>query len=544
MRQTLLTVVVGFIVVASPLPAVAQPAAKRPAQTVDAAARAAILRARQAQAAQRAFRAGLTMTTHELPSGTPVTEVESVRFVYVAPDRYRYLQTSGTQVTDMVKIGKETWSRNNGLWEPGMDSSIWRTFQSPPSIDAVGYRLTEARTLPPDELNGIRCARYQYALAKGDETWRVTMWVAATLPIKYRAATTVIGKGTWTWEIVYDNTLTVERPPAGPECAAGSDCLDFPRAAPRPAPVAAPDRSPRDVVVAWLLAPSTEDALKFLPETTAETWRIVRRSLGRAPGAAHVARMIDLSLAPGPTVTATGATGATRGQPVNGVAFFGGRALDITFDRDEITDDRTIVHLHADLGVEPRVAGRVELLRGEPGWRIVAADIGPEIRYSHLDKPNPVSAIADRVLQPLQQARASGRRVQAIGVLRAVLSAQIVFEAANGGLAGPLECLTAPRTCLATYPADAPAPLGDRNVSATGYTATFVAGAAPSAEELRQSRASARSLKSWAYVLAPIDASVGQESLCVDSTQRICTFTGAATLARAGACPASCVTLK
>src|SRR5688572_15752316 len=110
------------------------------------------------------------MTTHELPSGAASTEVSSARFVYVAPDRYRYWETSGTTVTERVKIGKETWFRHDKLWEPDMDSSIWRTFRSPPSIDAAGYRLTEARRLPPVELNGIRCARYQYAVAKRDET--------------------------------------------------------------------------------------------------------------------------------------------------------------------------------------------------------------------------------------------------------------------------------------------------------------------------------------------------------------------------------------
>jgi hypothetical protein len=543
MRQTLPAVIVGFLVAACPLSAVAQPAARRPAQVVDAVARAAILRAQRAQAAQPAFRAGLTMMAHERPGGA-ATEASNATFVYVAPDRYRFSETTIATVTEQVKIGSETWSRHTGQpWEPGMDSSIWRIFRSPPSIDATGYRLTEARTLQPVELNGVRCARYQYAVTKDDETWRVTMWVAANLPIKYRAATTFMGNGTWTWEIVYDSALTVERPPAGPDCAAGADCLGAGRRiSPGPDPAAIRRGDPRDVVVAWLLAPTTEDALRFLPESTAETWRILRGSLGSAPGARHTVRMIDLSLAPGPTIAATGATGAAKGRPVNGVAFFGGRALDITFDRDEISGDRAVVHLHADVGVDPPVAGRVELLRDDAGWRIAVADIGPEIRYSYLDKPNPVSAVADRVMQPLRLARASGRRASAIGVLRAVISAQLTFEEINGGFAGPLECLTEPRACLANYAGEPPLPRG--NAAAAGYAATFVAGPAPSAAELSRSRASARSLKSWAYVFTPNDESQGQESLCADATQRICTFTGAATLARAGACPASCVDIK
>lgn len=544
MRQILLGGVLGLVFVAGPVPAVAQPAARRPAQTVDAASRAAILRAQQAQAAQRAYSVGLTMTTTERPDGIAPVEMASSRLVHVAPDRYHHWETSGVFPHELVKIGTEIWSRNDARsWKPEMDASTWGVLRSPPALDAPGYRVTEAIRSAPAEVNGIRCARYQYALAKGDETYRVTMWVSPTLnlPIKYTATGTLVGKGLWTWEIVYDSALTVERPVDGATCAPGSDCQGFrARIQPRPGPVPTPDASPREVVAAWLLAPTMDDALKFLIASTAETWRIVRA--GYAVRSGHLTRMMDLSLVPGPTLAATGATGRVRGQPVSGVGFFGGRVLDVTFDRDEITADRAIVHLHAEVGLVQPVAGQVELVRGEAGWRIAAADIGPEIRHSYLDKPNAVSAVVERVMLPLQRARTSMLRAQAIGALRAVSNAQNTFEDANAGFGGPLECLTAPRTCLPTYPADSPPPLGE--VTAQGYTPTFVAGASPSAAELRQTRASARSLKSWAYVLVPIDTSAGQESLCIDSTARMCTFTGAATLALGGACPASCVDLK
>jgi hypothetical protein len=190
----------------------AQTRAEQPAEGVDAAARAAILKAQQAQARQRAYSVGLT-TRQAGQTGVG-------RLVYVAPDRYHYRDMLTVLLTEMVRVGKEDWSRNAGdAWTPsGLASSrMFREFQSPPRIDAEDYRVTEARTLPPAEVNGTTSATYQYVVARDDETWRVTMWVQPplNLPVKYRASVERGGdRSTQTWEIVYDDTLTVPKPAA------------------------------------------------------------------------------------------------------------------------------------------------------------------------------------------------------------------------------------------------------------------------------------------------------------------------------------------
>lgn len=301
--------------------------------------------------------------------------------------------------------------------------------------------------------------------------------------------------------------------------------------------------TPREVIVAWLLAPTTEEASSFLITLTARHWALMRSLHAGDPKARLVLERMDLALTPGPVIAATGAKGRTRGRPVNGVTFFGGRVFSVTFDRDEIAATHAVVHVQADLGDDQPVPGTVELLREPAGWRIAAVDIGADIRHSFRDEPSAVSGIARRHLLTLAKAQASVRYAQAIGLLRVVQRAQETFADINGGFAAPLECLVAPRACLASYPADSPAPLPS-SPSTQGYTPTFVNGAPPSAAELNQARAASRSLKTWAFVLTPTDASVAALSLCTDSTWRMCTFSGPASSASGGACPASCVNLQ
>lgn len=199
--------------------------AGEPAQGVDATARAAVQKAQDAQARQRAYRVDETSRGRESTSS---------KLVYVAPDQYHHRETtSPTRNDEIIMIGRDGWLKSRGrAWEPApLDLTITlRALRSPPSIDAAGYRVTVTRALPPSELNGATTATYEYAVERDKETWRITMWVTTpgNLPVKYRAEADHDGrKSVQTWEIVYDDSLTVESPAAQVACRTGEQCLDF-----------------------------------------------------------------------------------------------------------------------------------------------------------------------------------------------------------------------------------------------------------------------------------------------------------------------------
>lgn len=229
----------ALMAAAGPDPAMGQTRATQPVQRVDAASRAAILTAQQAQARQRAYSVGLTTTTS--------TQTDTGRLVFVAPDRYHYRDINTRLLTELVRVGKEDWHRDSGgSWQAGSLAStrMFREFQSPPGVDAEGYRVTEARTLPSVEVNGITSTTYQYVVAKDDETWNVTMWVSPplNLPAKYRASLDRGGdRSTQHWEIVYDATLTVPNPAAEVVCRTGAACLELGEAFAREVPERAAD---------------------------------------------------------------------------------------------------------------------------------------------------------------------------------------------------------------------------------------------------------------------------------------------------------------
>ncbi len=138
------------------------------AQVVDAASGAAIQKAQEAQARQRAYRVAGTSRTNETNSWS---------LVYVSPDRYHYKETTGPALQDeIIMTGGEGWlnETRKKAWEPAIfDHSrmLREEFRSPPSIDAAGYRVTSVRALPASEVNGATAATYEYVVEKNKDTW-------------------------------------------------------------------------------------------------------------------------------------------------------------------------------------------------------------------------------------------------------------------------------------------------------------------------------------------------------------------------------------
>lgn len=197
------------------------------AQSVDEAARAAIQKAQQAQSKQPAYTVSATKRTDETTSW---------KLVYVAPDRYHYRETSSPTLQDEIIVtGGDVWLKETRkkTWEPdafGLGRMVREEFRSPPSIDAAGYRVTSARTLPPADVNGVTAATYEYVVERDKDTWRVTMSVTPplNLPVKYRAEAEENGnKSVYTWEIAHDASLQVESPAAQVTCTTGEQCLEF-----------------------------------------------------------------------------------------------------------------------------------------------------------------------------------------------------------------------------------------------------------------------------------------------------------------------------
>ena len=79
----------------------------------------------------------------------------------------------------------------------------------------------------------------------------------------------------------------------------------------------------------------------------------------------------------------------------------------------------------------------------------------------------------------LRQARAGAPAAKAPNTVMTVASTDVAFQSLNGGFSGPVECLTAPKTCLPKH-GDSPAPLSTMP-SVDGYTEKFTAGPAPTA---------------------------------------------------------------
>ncbi len=104
----------------------------------------------------------------------------------------------------------------------------------------------------------------------------------------------------------------------------------------------------------------------------------------------------------------------------------------------------------------------------------------------------------------------------ALGDCRAVLSAQQAYQSANGGSFGELRCLASPASC--GFAADTPVFL-DEAIAAVrlkhGYSRRFVAGP-------RGSGKPDPGIRSFVYVVMPVQAGGANRAFAVDSTGRFC----------------------
>jgi type IV pilus assembly protein PilA len=69
-----------------------------------------------------------------------------------------------------------------------------------------------------------------------------------------------------------------------------------------------------------------------------------------------------------------------------------------------------------------------------------------------------IGIIAAIAIPSLLRARVSANEAATVGDIRSVISAQATYHSANGGIYGPLTCLTAPALagCIPSYPTNAP----------------------------------------------------------------------------------------
>lgn len=137
-----------------------------------------------------------------------------------------------------------------------------------------------------------------------------------------------------------------------------------------------------------------------------------------------------------------------------------------------------------------------------------------------------LGVLAAIALPGLSRARISGNEASAIGMARSVLIAQATATLFNGGFFLPFDCLERPSACLPDYEGE---PLISP-MRSNGYSARFIEGELASAEERRQSSATAeRSLKGFAFLVVPEQpGETGTRSFCVDATGIVCSTTGGA----------------
>lgn len=190
-------------------------AAARPpaaAQKVDTAARAAIVKAQQAQAAKPSYR--VVQRTKRGATG----ELISAELIYVAPDRYHMRDLDGILEAQVIRIGAEGWMRTKGYpWGTELVLSVrgLQWFRGPYALGSAGFTLVDAKALGAEEQPRGMTKTYEYTVRDDNETLRVKMWVldATGLPIRYegehRMRTDTDGVR---WDIAYDEPLKVDRP--------------------------------------------------------------------------------------------------------------------------------------------------------------------------------------------------------------------------------------------------------------------------------------------------------------------------------------------
>ncbi len=93
-----------------------------------------------------------------------------------------------------------------------------------------------------------------------------------------------------------------------------------------------------------------------------------------------------------------------------------------------------------------------------------------------------IGIIAAIAIPSLLRARVSANEAGTIGDIRSVISAQAAFQSAANGWYAPMDCLSTPSNCIASYPANAPTfadPTIVNLVPKSGYNRSFTPGSVP-----------------------------------------------------------------
>lgn len=175
---------------------------------------------------------------------------------------------------------------------------------------------------------------------------------------------------------------------------------------------------------------------------------------------------------------------------------------------------------------------------GGKGMAIAAIIISA---LSLVSLPAVIGIYAAIAIPSLLRARVSANESATIGDLRTMISAQTVYQNANGGAYDTPDCLAAPSNgCIPGYPATGPTFLDPSLVAQpakSGYIRSFHPGPAP--EPLDPAQQSPSSMMSFAYVAVPmLPGRTGVRGFCADHTGLVCfTATGSAPEISNGVCP-------
>jgi type II secretory pathway pseudopilin PulG len=143
----------------------------------------------------------------------------------------------------------------------------------------------------------------------------------------------------------------------------------------------------------------------------------------------------------------------------------------------------------------------------------------------------------------LLRARVSANESQAVGNIRAVLSAEAAYASANGGFYDTIECLASPADCIPDYSPQAPVFLGPEftTISKGGYDRYLYPGpAAPASGTISPS-----SMTSFAYVAVPsTPGTTGIRAFCGDIVTICVMADGTMPEITNGLCPENCPPLQ
>jgi len=158
----------------------------------------------------------------------------------------------------------------------------------------------------------------------------------------------------------------------------------------------------------------------------------------------------------------------------------------------------------------------------------------------------PLVAIA--LLSCFFWSRRPAYELRAIGDVRAMISAQAAYQAANRGFHDGPGCLAQPARCIPGYAVDGPTFL-DPGLASLQMERRYVRGFHPGPPadpvDIRRSRASATSLQAYAYTAIPLEPDdLARRGFCGDSTGVVCfTSDGSAPIVQDGRCAHGCTPL-